>query len=477
MTKQKELLKNTVIILLGKISTQFVSFLLLPLYTSVLPTSDYGMVDLVTTYIGLLAPLVSLQLENAIFRFLIDARNDENKKKMIITNAYITVFFVCMLMIVLFIIFSFFINVQYKFYILTMILAMIFSNITLQTARGNGNNIDFSVGSVIAGASTIILNVLFLVVFKTGIIGMFLSLIIANVLCGMFLVIKEKIYLYIDFNMFNRKPRNKLLKYSLPLIPNGLMWWIINVSDRTIISIVMGTAANGIYSVSNKFSNIIVQIYNIFNLSWTESASVHIEDEDRDVFFSKTIQKIFEIFATLSLIMIAGMPILFPIFVNENYNDAYNYIPILVISSLLNVFVGLISVIYVAKKMTKKIAQTSMWAGIINLVINLILIRYIGIYAAAISTAISFATMSIYRYIDIRKYVKIKLDFKRNLTILIMFIFTILGYYLGNIYIKLVILVVGIVYACLMNKSIIFYSIDILKKYLKKFFNKEYMKF
>lgn len=456
MTKKKELAKNTIIILLGKVCTQFVSFLLLPLYTAILATEEYGVVDLVTTYVGLLAPLISVQLENALFRYLVDARNKQEEKNKIITNCYITSFLLAVMVFIIFIIISMFINVSYKYYIAGMVFSVICSNMALQTARGNGKNTDFSIGSVIAGITTIALNVLFLVVLKTGIEGMFLATIIANILCFIYVVLKEKIYTNIKKIYYQKKQVYQLLKYSLPLVPNGLVWWIINVSDRTIITMQLGTAANGIYSVSNKFSNIIVQIYNIFNLSWTESASMHIEDEDRDTFFSETIQQTLKLFASLCVGMIAVMPFIFNIFVNQQYKEAYQYIPILVISSLFNVLVGLISVIYVAKKMTKKIAQTSIWSGIINIAINVLLIKYIGTYAACLSTLLAFAIMAIYRYIDVQKYVKIKIGIKNILMIIAMFTFcTIIYYDRNNVVLQLIGVIIALLYAIIANKTML----------------------
>ena len=79
MGKEKELVKNTAIITFGRICTQLVSFFLLPLYTAVLPTAEYGTVDLVLTYSSLLLPFVTLALEQALFRFLIDVREDKEK--------------------------------------------------------------------------------------------------------------------------------------------------------------------------------------------------------------------------------------------------------------------------------------------------------------------------------------------------------------------------------------------------------------
>ena len=90
MNRQKELAKNTIILTVGKICTQFVSFLLLPLYTSLLEPTEYGIVDLINTYITLLTPICNWQFENGLFRFLIDYRNDENKQKELFSTVFLT---------------------------------------------------------------------------------------------------------------------------------------------------------------------------------------------------------------------------------------------------------------------------------------------------------------------------------------------------------------------------------------------------
>lgn len=469
MKKNKELIKNTIIILAGKICTQFISFLLLPLYTSVLETQEYGLVDLATTYVGLLSPLITLQLENAVFRFLVDARNDEKNKIKVITNSYVVTILSTLLIFIIYSIISNFINISYKYYICGMIFSVIASNMLLQTARGNGNNKDYSIGSVIAGGMTVALNVLFLTVLKLGVIGMFLATIIANFLCAIYIFIKEKIYKNIKLQYINKKEIYKLLKYSLPLVPNGIIWWIINVSDRTIISVILGVSANGIYSVSNKFSNIFIQIYNIFNLSWTETASLHINDEDRDEFFSNTIKRIFNLFSSMCIGIIACMPFVFNILVNSQYAESYKYIPLLMIASLFNVIVGLISVIYVAKKLTKEIAKTSFFSGVINLIINVILIKYIGIYAAAISTIIAFATMAIYRFIDIQKYVKIKINLKMIVSTVLILCFTVTLYYINNMTLNIINLIIAILYAIVNNNIIIKYFFRYINDKKEKF--------
>ena len=87
MSRTRSLAKNTLLIAISKISTQSVLFFMLPLYTASLSTSEYGAVDLIITYGGLFAPLIMLNVQQAVFRYLIDARSDNDIQRKIITNA------------------------------------------------------------------------------------------------------------------------------------------------------------------------------------------------------------------------------------------------------------------------------------------------------------------------------------------------------------------------------------------------------
>lgn len=436
MSKGKTLVKNTIIVAIGKICTQFISFFLLPLYTAFLSADEYGTVDLLNTYVSLLIPLIFLQLDQALFRFLIDARKDESSRKTLISTTLLVVVVQSVIYLIFYILIGKYINNQYKYFLATNVVATMFSNIFLQISRGLGDNTTYSMGSIVSGAGTVILNVLLIAVFKFGAYGMLISNLIANILCSIFIFMKLKIYKYISIKKFSKKSLKSLLKYSVPLVPNQLSWWIISVSDRTIITYFLGVAMNGIYSVANKFSSICISFFGIFNLTWTEFAAVNINEKNEKNFFSDIINKALRIFIPLCLGTIAYMPFVFDFLITgQDYKFAYYQIPILMLSTIFNIIVSLISSIYIALKKSKDIAKTTIYSAIINIVINLLLVKYIGLYAASISTLIAYLSMTIYRYFDVQKYVKINIDKKFIFYSFIVSIIIIPIYYYRNIYI------------------------------------------
>ena len=459
MNREKTLLKNTMIITIGKICTQCISFLLLPLYTSILTTEEYGIVDLVNTLTGLLIPIITLQIENALFRFLIDSRDNETEKSNIIVSTLLAVSIQTLLFFILYIIVRPFINNSYKDFLVINILTYMLSSIMLQMARGLGDNLTFTIGSFITAVFTIIFNILLLVVFKFNAYGMIIASCIAHSAMAMYVFLSKKIYMYCAKGKFKKKVIKKLLSYSIPLIPNALSWWIFNSSDRIIVNRVIGISANGILAISNKFSNLYIVIYNIFNLPWTETASMHIKDNDKDVFFNKTINIVFRVFLAMCFGIIVCMPVIFPIMVNSQYIEAYKYIPILMIAALGNVVVGLISVIYVAEKDTKSISKTSIYAAVINILVHIILVKPIGLYAAAISTLAAYLAMSIYRIIDVKRYIVIKFDKSILISALIVGTYFIICYYINSFILNIINILFVVIYAIFINRN----SLNLIK--------------
>lgn len=465
MNREKVLIKNTVIITIGKVCTQMISFFLLPIYTAILSTEEYGVVDLMNTLVSLLLPIITLQIEQALFRFLVDNRNNLEEKKKIISTVLHNIIIQSIIYLIIFIIISPLINNNYKYFLATNVVASVMSSIMLQIARGLGNNKNYAIGSFITAFFTIIFNILFIIVFDFGAYGMLAASLFANIVCVIYLFVANKIYKYFKFNIYEKELLKKLLKYSIPLVPNSLSWWIFNASDRLIVSTILGVGMNGILAAAHKFSGVYITIYNIFNIAWTESASLNINDDDREYFFNNVINTILKCFITMAFCIIVIMPFVFSFFINEKFAEAYNQIPILMIASIFNVILGLLSVIYIAKKDTKTIAKTSVSSAIINIIVHLLLINFIGLYAASISTLIAYLLVSIQRYKDINKrFFKVNLD-KKNIVIAIFIgIFICISYYLNMIILNIISVVVVIIYGLFANYK----SINTVKKFLLK---------
>lgn len=462
MNQKKQLLKNTVIIAIGKLSTQIISFLLLPLYTSKLTPEEYGSYDFLVTLSVFLLPIITLLMEESMFRFLIDAEDPKERKKVITATVFYmllgTVVFTVITGIVMAII-------QYEYGLLFIL--FVISNIILSLsnclARGDGKIKLYSLSNFILGASTIVLNIIFIVPLKMGVNGLLLSNTIANAVTALIMLKKLGLSKYINKKSLSRTKLNQMIRYSIPLVPNNISWIIISLSDRLMLTAMSGSGANGIYSIANKFPNIIYTCYGFFSTAWKESAARILKEDNKKAYYNSIYKDVKVFLKAIVLGLIAIMPFVFSILVDESYNEAYLYIPILVLSIYYTNMSNFYGGIFTAYKDTKIMGSTTVWAAIINVVLNLIFIPKFGIYAASFSTLFANWLVYVYRRIRLRKYIKLNERF--NIVFWLLLIGTIVTYYINNMVINIVVFIIVLVYCIYTNKT---FLLSILNNFRRK---------
>ena len=175
MGRGKELVKNTAIVAVGKVCTKFLSFFLLPFYTAVLSTEEYGIVDLLNTYISLLLPIIAFQIEDALFRFLVDVRQREEEKRKVISTVTLFAAFQSVLFIIIFTVIRQFVSIQYGNYLMMNVVVSIFSGAMLQLARGVGDNYTYAFGSFLTALVAILMNIGLVLFLRMGAEGLLIT--------------------------------------------------------------------------------------------------------------------------------------------------------------------------------------------------------------------------------------------------------------------------------------------------------------
>lgn len=408
MNQKKQLMKNTIIIAIGKLSTQIISYLLLPLYTSQLDPSEYGNYDFICTLSVFLCPIITLLMEESMFRYLIDADSKVQRKKIITQTIIYTFFGTVLFTIIAALIMGF--GTDYTAMYITAIITFVISNILIglsnALSRGLGKIKLYSVSNFILGISTIILNIVFILALNAGAEGLLWANTIANAFTAIVILGILKLPKYIG--KIDKPLMKDMIKYSIPLVPNSISWSIINMSDRIILTQMVSSAANGIYAMANKFPNIINVLYGYFYTAWKESAAKIVKEDNKNQYYNSIYHDAKRFLYAVTICLIAVMPFAFPIFINEAYDEAYVYIPIVMIATYYSNLSSFYGGIFSAYKDTKIMGTTTIVAAVINLVIDLLLVNSLKIYAACFSTLIANLIVYFYRKKKLKKYLKLK---------------------------------------------------------------------
>lgn len=446
-------MKNTLIIAIGKFSTQVISYLLLPLYTSILTTSEYGIFDFLVTACIFVIPFITLLMEESMFRFLIDEDSDEGKRRVMSNACIYSIFSTIIWCLILFIVLTL-IGYKYTFVFILYIISCIFITLTNSITRGLSKLKLYALSNFILSAITIVLNVLFIAKFRFGVNGLLYSTIIANTITSIFIFFKLKVYKFIKFKLVRKDELTKMVKYSYPLVPNSIGWSIINISDRIIVTFVLGSSENGIYAMANKFPNIMNTFSGFFFTAFKENASKAIKKKEYENYYNNILNIVHNSFITISLFLITVIPFVFNIFIKKDYVNAYDYIPILVIALYYGNMSGFYGSLFVAFKETKIIGTSTIVGAILNIIINIALIKFIGLYAAVISTLLSNYIVTIIRKEKLKKYMNLE-NIKHYYFSIFMLILVTCMYYMKTTTFNIMALNITIVYSLVANKDLI----------------------
>lgn len=452
--REKQLYKNTGILALGTLCSRAFQFLLLPLYTNVFSTEDYGGIDLLTTVASLIIPIITLQMSAGVFRFAIDCKDENDKGKIISTSFFAEVFSLVLSINVILVINSF-VPIEHCSLFLLFIVANVYSDYVQNVIRGLGNNLIYSILSFITIAVSVLLNVLFILGFKMDASSILLASSISSFLGAIWATLKLKIWKYIKLHNLSKKIFKELIQYCLPLIPNAVSWWIANASDRLLIRIFLGASFNGVYAAANKIPALYTTIFNVFNLAWSEAVSRGSNNATQEQFVNQMLEKFIRMFGCICLGIIASISVFFNILIGSQYSDAYNHIWILMIAIFVNSICSVFGGIFTAFKKSKIIGSSTILGALINCVINILLISQMGMYAASISTLVSYIVILIVRYRFSKNLIVIKWPYKFLIKLLIATTIISIIYFKGNIYSRLIGLILLMIWSVINNKDVI----------------------
>lgn len=435
MSKQSEsrgryLAKNTAIFAIGNVAARLISFFLVPLYTNILTTAEYGVVDLVNTLCTVLAPILILNINEAVMRFALD--KGANYKKIMSTG--LTVFVGAILFGILVIpASSLFSEVApYSTYIYFYTVTLAGSQLFLCYLRGKENIAFYSVGSVLQTMTIALFNILFLAVLHKGIKGYFLAYIISNIITILFAFIAGNVREVIRNYKFDIKLTKEMAAYSVVLIPNTFMWWIMNSSDRVMVTSIIGVAANGIYAVSYKLPSLVSTMTGIFNQAWSYSAIREDGAEDENEYNNIVFNRLISIVMLLSIALLTIVKPFLRLYVGMDYYSAWEYTPFLIIGSAYLTLATFMATSYTVHKDSFGYLFSATFGAVLNIVLNFLLIPIIHVYGAAFATCISYIAVFAFRLIHTKKYIKYDIKNKEFIGGSVLLILSSISLFLDN---------------------------------------------
>ncbi len=454
MSREKNLVKNTAIFMIGNFASRFLGFLLLPLYTHYLSTSDFGYYDIVITTVAIIIPIITLQINDAMYRYLLDTDKEEEARRIITSSFTVTIAGLAACCILFFIVLRF-MEIPFSYPILLYLVTLVLSGLWQQIARGLKKNVVYSISGVMFTAVTLLSNIVLILFLDMKLEALFYSNIAASAATVVYIELNIHILKKLNWKSKTQGLVRKLAAYSVPLLPNALNWWIMSTCNRYIINYYIGTDANGIFAVATKFPSLLMAFNSVFYLAWQESAIQEYESKDKDEFYTRMFNFYlkFQFCTMLVLLPVTRWGML--LMVDKAFIDAWRYVPFLYAGTVFMAFSTFYGTGYLSSKDTRGAFTTSIAGAGANVLFNLVLTPIMGIQAASLSNMLAFAGMWVLRIFQTRKYFSIKVELRSLILLMILSgIFTVF-YYFNNLIIDIAMTAVALGIFYLFNRSLV----------------------
>lgn len=401
MDKYKSLLQNSLLIFGGNIGAKIITLLMMPLYTKWLSVEDYGLTDMLTVYVTLLLSVVSCCIPSALFVFPHEAEKEMQKKYFTsgICFNYFTmsitalVFFLVSLAAAYYGIKNSFVDNIWFIYLLLIV--TILQEQCQQFCRSTGHMYIFSLTGLVFTIAVTVYS--FCLVPKYGVTGYVSSMILANLTAALFSFIGGRLYEFYSFKSVDVCAIKEMLRYSMPLIPNSIMWWLVNAMNRPLMESNLGLHDIGIFAVANRFPGILSMVFGVFTTSWTISVLDEYKKEGFAIFYNRIFKIVFSLLTIILLGIVFTSKLLVTTFADESFIDAWHFVALLSLGTFISCISTFTGAVFSASRKSKYYLYSSIFGAVASLIFNFIFIPLWGINGVCISIILSFSVMAISR--------------------------------------------------------------------------------
>lgn len=406
--KNIRLLSNTAIFTVGKFVSKLIVIFMLPFYTSCLTNAEYSTADLITNLCNLIIPIAALGVGEGIFR---EAAGKSQDKEEFFTNGIVIMLFgtlaVAAISPLLLLIDTF---SPYILLIIGYIIASNIHSVCSQYVCAIGKTKLFAAQGILNTMITVGFNIIFLAGFSMGVEGYVLSILLGDLLSAMFVFFYARLYRAIQPRKINMDTIKTLLRFSLPLVPSTVFWWITSVSDRYMVAFMRSEAENGLYAVAYKIPTLLTYVVTIFNDAWKLSAASDSDVESERVsFYSQTYKYYQSIMFMGGAALCFGSWIISRILFAEAFRSAWVLVPILTVATVFTALDTFLGSAYFTVRKTSMSLYTSLLGAVVNIALNLLLIGKYGAMGASVATLISYFVVFVVRAVTMKKFIPFKL--------------------------------------------------------------------
>jgi O-antigen/teichoic acid export membrane protein len=420
----RDLVKDFVVYGFMSALSQMGGLLLLPLLTRILSMEEYGVVDIIATFVALVSVLMKLALPNGLVRYFVEYTDQKRRAQYVSALLCVTVLSGVFLLAVISV-FSTQLAKMLSGNADSAVLLLLGGGIALiMSARGIPQTVlrmerrivAFNVGNMVSVCLYVMLTILLAVVLKSGVIGVFYAQICAELIAFVLTLWLARGHLtwHVSFTGVART-----LRFSLPMLPSLLSTWINRQTDRIMLLWLVGLSGVATYAAAAKIGMVISFLLNVFWQSWQPYSMLILKNNRRDELYRRMFNYYAGGFAVVSLFFVAAGPEMFRMLMPAEYHRGYFVLPWFIGALVLHYSGAFTPIGMLVSEKTAMISIAS-WIGVLfNILLGLCLIYLCGVQGAAIGMFIAELTRTSILWWFSRKTLPIAFDMRIVVSILI----------------------------------------------------------
>ncbi len=418
----KSLTKQTLVYGVGTIATRLVTFMLLPVYTNVMPKEKYGLAALIFTFLAFMNHIYNYGLDSAFMRFYSQEKED---KKTILSSAMGMAFFTSILLSIAVYIFRIPLSkyilsgTQHSHYFVYAAGILFFdclARIPLAYLRQENRPMMFMGVRFVNVLLTLGLNIYFVAILKNGIVGIFRSYLIVSFVTTflLFIIMINKIHI-----RFSLKDAKNLLLFGLPFVPTGLAVAAMEMLNRKILEQFLGLEPLGIFSANYKLGIFMLLVSTGFYYAWQPFFLREGKNEKSRQLFGRIMTYFiivamgFWVFLTAFIDNIASIHIGNIFLLGQEYQGGLKIVPFILLGYVLFGINQILLPGFYFEKKTKYLAIITIIAATVNVSLNFMLIPVYGIMGPGYAMVAGNVVLVAMTYFTSQKLFRIHYEYKR----------------------------------------------------------------
>lgn len=427
--RSTQFLRNIGIYAIGSVGSRVITFLLVPIYSFFVAPEDFGYYDLCLTTVLFMLPLISMDLREGAFRFLIDTDDDDERRK-IVTMSMATLLINTLLCVTVGFLAQMLFDVRYLWYTVAFAISFSVYDVAAQMLRALGHSKVFAATGILCSFCIFLVSVPLVAFAGMGVEGIFIGNILARMVALAVMEWRVKLFsCYLHLHTDIKAVWRKVMRFSLPLVIVNLIINGITLINRCMISQFMGLGDNGQYAVAVKFAVILDSLVLIFNQSWQETAIRQYSDADRDEFYSKILNTYIWVLVVAVVGISYGARLVYGYIVGAEYQESVWLVYPLVMATMFLSLSFFYDMGYQCSKHTGRQLPCLIIGLALSIVSNYLFIQWWGLAGAIGSNCVTYLFILIYKMIDTRKYMRLHIS-RQSVMLFALLLVSMVAYYL-----------------------------------------------